>query len=150
MKKLIYLISFLSISFALSAQDYKGSERVDREKKWNDEYASGMFKSANGNIFIMEDHEGAIGYSNIFNWLQGRAPGFSLVYSRTGTPVPFLRGRQAQIFVDEMAIHPLFSSSFPVSEIAMVKIINSPFAGSVNNRPAIAIYTHKVMPGDEE
>jgi hypothetical protein len=82
-------------------------------------------------------------------WLQGRVAGLQIYYTRYGIAVPFVRNSRASIFVDEMPVDPGFLNDLPVTDIAMIKIINQAFVGAVGNGGGgtIAIYTIK---GDDE
>ena len=147
MKKILIIATLFTISFATIAQT-----RVSRPKSkteiLNDQYASGMFKSADGTVFDIEN-ENVQAYFNILDWLEGRVAGLQVFVSRSGIRVPVIRGSVAAIYVDEMRLDPSFLNTLSVNDIAMIKVIKGPFAGAVGNGGGgvIAIYTLK---GEEE
>ncbi len=150
MKKILIITALFTISFATFAQT-----RVSRPKSQkeilNDEYASGMFKSADGTIFDIEN-ENVQAYFNILDWLDGRIAGLQVFVSRSGIRVPVIRGSVATIYVDEMRTDASMLNSLSVHDIAMVKIIKGPFAGAIGNGGGgvIAIYTWKGEEDEEE
>ena len=145
MKKIFQTLLATFISLSLIGQTYSGTARYN---ELNEKYANGSFKAAEGTILDVENEVSAAGYINILNWLQGRVAGLQVYTSRTGTPVPYIRGSRARIFVDEMQMDASFLNSLPVSDIAMIKVIRAPFAGAFGNSSAIAIYT--IQPEEEE
>ena len=149
MKKILLIIMISITGFAISAQTYRGQSRTDPSEILNEKYCTGLFKSAHGTIIDVQNEVSTGGYLNILDWLQGRVAGLQIYTYRNGTRVPFIRGTRASIFVDEMQMDANFLNVLPVSEIAMIKVIKTPFAGSFGNRSAIAIY--RIEPeGDEE
>jgi hypothetical protein len=117
----------------------------------NEQYASGIFKDAEGTIIDVEK-ENVQAYFNILDWLNGRVAGLQIYITRTGTRVPVIRGSAATIFVDEMRMDASFLNSLSVNDIAMIKVIKGPFAGAVGNggRGTIAIYTIRNEEEEEE
>lgn len=147
MKKVLIISALFTISFAAFTQT-----RVSRPKSQteilNDQYASGMFKSADGTVFDIEN-ENVQAYFNILDWLEGRVAGLQVFVSRSGVRVPVIRQSIATIYVDEMRMDASFLNSLSVHDIAMIKVIKGPFAGAIGNGGGgvIAIYTLK---GEEE
>ena len=84
---------------------------------------------------------------NILDWMKGRVAGLRIYKLSNGTSIPFIRGSQAMIFLDEIPITAGLMNTINTSDIAMIKVFKSNFAGSFGNSPAIAIYTFKA---DEE
>ncbi|ANF52284.1 hypothetical protein A0O34_17940 [Chryseobacterium glaciei] len=119
-------------------------QRKDKTKKLNSELSSGLFRSANEQIFDFVNDPQAQGSTNILQWLQGRVAGLQ-IQSQNGTSTPYLRGSKIGIYLDEMAIEADQISSLSVSDIAMVKVIKGFFAGGFGggNGGAIAIYTRR-------
>ena len=92
---------------------------------------------------------GAVSYTNILDWLQGRVASLQ-VYNFRGTKIPFLRNRPATIFVDEVRVDYSVLNMIAVPDIALIKVVPNAFALGVNTSGgAIAIYT-KRGEGDEE
>jgi len=146
MKK-IFLITGLTVASLIGISQTQVSNK-SRSEVLNDEYTTGLFKTAHGTIFDMEN-ENAQAYFNILDWLEGRVAGLQVFVSRNGARIPVIRGSMATIFVDEMRMDATFLNSISTSDIAMIKVIKGPFAGAVGNGGggAIAIYTFK---GEEE
>ena len=148
MKKISLIILIAISGLAVSGQSYRGQKQMGPEEKLNEKYCTGLFKSAHGTIFDIQNEPSASGYQNILDWLQGRVAGLQIYTYRNGTRVPYIRGNQATIFVDEMQMDARLFSSMPFNDIAMIKVIKTPFAGSFGNKSAIAIYT--IETEDEE
>jgi len=150
MKKII-LSAFVSIlSLVMMAQRYAGKNYISPQEKLNNEYCSGLFKTADGTVIdLQNDNKSANSYINILDWLQGRVAGLQIYHTRYGTPIPFIRNTRASVFVDEIPVDAGFLNMVSVSDIAMIKIIKQPFAGAIGNGGGgtIAIYTLK---GDDE
>lgn len=149
MKKILasLIVSFLSVSSF--AQKYSGTAPQNNiEQKLNNEYCSGMFKSADGQILDVASNLTTNAYFNILDWLEGRVAGVQIYKSATGVSIPLIRGTVPGIYVDEMPVSLSFLNSLPVFDIAIIKIIRTPFLGGFNGSGgAIAIYTIKA---DEE
>jgi len=149
MKKTILTAIASVLSVVLIAQSYRGQANKSYFDKLNDRYSSGIFKSTQGTILdLTGDNTTAIAYPNILDWMQGRVAGLQVYTFRSGTRIPFIRGHQAQIYIDEMPVSAGFLNALSSVDIAMIKVIKGPFAGSFGNGGGvIAIYTFK---GDEE
>ena len=148
MKKIFLIILIAITGSSVFAQSYRGQTQKSPEDKLNEKYCTGLFKSAHGTIFDIQNEPSAAGYLNILDWLQGRVAGLQIYTHRSGTRVPYIRGNAATIFVDEMQMDPRLFNSIPFNDIAMIKVIKTSFAGSFGNRSAVAIYT--IEPEDEE
>lgn len=117
-------------------------KKADPKEELNKQLSSGMFTSMNSTIFdFVNEDQHAIGSSNILDWLQGRAAGLTFQRNNSGVNVPYIRGQQAKLYLDEVQTDPTMIANLPISNIAMVKIIKE--SGLVGN--AVAIYT---MRGD--
>jgi hypothetical protein len=93
----------------------------------------------------------ATSYQNILDWLEGRVAGLQVYKTRSNVSIPFIRNSVAGIYVDEMYVDPSFLVSFPVTDIAMIKIIKGPFVGGYNSPGGvIAIYTVRGEDDEEE
>jgi len=149
MKKILLILLITITGITAFAQTYRGQSQKSQEDILNEKYCTGLFKSAHGTIIDVQNEISTGGYLNILDWLQGRVAGLQVNTYSNGTRVPFIRGTRASIFVDEMQMDANYLNSLPVADIAMIKIIKTPFAGSFGNRSAIAIYTIEPE-GDEE
>ncbi|GAA4153425.1 Plug domain-containing protein [Chryseobacterium ginsenosidimutans] len=115
-------------------------KKKDPKEELDKQLSSGMFSSINSTIFdFVNEDQHAIGSSNIFDWLQGRAAGLTFQRDNSGVNVPYIRGKQAKLYLDEVPTDPTMITSLPISNIAMVKIIKE--SGLIGN--AVAIYTMK-------
>jgi len=147
MKKILLIAALFTTTLGVTAQTHVRNSK-SQIQILNDKYASGMFKSAEGTIFDIEN-ENVQAYFNILDWLEGRVAGLQVYVSRSGVRVPVIRGSVASIYVDEMRMDASFLNSLSVNDIAMIKVIKGPFAGAIGNGGGgtIAIYTLK---GDDE
>ena len=149
MKKYLVLVTIMLAAFTVSAQKYNGSSAtILAEQKLNDEYCTGMFKSADGVIFDIANNVTTSSYLNILNWLPGRVAGLQIYRTASGISIPVIRGNITAVYVDEMPVTLSFLDTLNVNDIAIVKIIKTPFLGGFNGAGgAIAIYT---IGGEEE
>jgi len=112
----------------------KADPKEDLDKK----LSTGMFSSMNSTIFdFVNEDQHAENSTNILDWLQGRAAGLTFQRNNSGINVPYIRGQQAKLYLDEVQTDPSMISSLPVTNIAMVKILKG--AGLIGD--AVAIYT---------
>ena len=143
----------LILLVCLSTLAVLGQKRIapkSPEEKLNEEYCSGLFKMEDGIIFdLLSDNTTVNSYFNILDWLEGRVAGLQVFTLRNGVRIPVIRGQQATVYVDEVPVSPDFLNSLPVTDIAMIKVIKTPFLGGFNGSGgAIAIYTTDT--GDDE
>lgn len=118
--------------------------KKEKTKKLNEELSSPLFRSINEQVFdLVNDNKEAQTSFNILAWLQSRVGGLQINFEQ-GSYVPYLRDIKADIYLNEMKVNAAQISNFPVSSIAMVKVIKGMFLGSFSNGGgAILIYTHK-------
>ena len=151
MKKILLITALFTIGFSSIAQISLSRNSKSHNEKLNEQYASGMFKSAEGTIIDVEN-ENVQAYFNILDWLNGRVAGLQVFITRSGVRVPVIRGSIATIYVDEMRMDAPFLDAFSVNDIAMIKVIKGPFAGAIGNGGGgvVAIYTIKADDEEEE
>ena len=153
MKKLFFIIIVLAFSISGFSQK-RVAQFKTKEEVLNETYCSGMFNTLHAVYFdFMDDgvNASAMGYQNILDWLQGRVAGLRIITTRNNLRIPVIRNQRAGVYVDEMWMGYDFLSMFPISDIAMVKIIKGPFAGGWGGAGgAIAIYTIRGETEDEE
>jgi TonB-dependent Receptor Plug Domain len=139
------------LTLSLSAQSYKGAVKQQTpEEKLNELYCSGMFKSTDGTILDITSNANvsARTYSNILDWLPGRVAGLQVYTTRMGVSIPLIRGSVPGIYVDEIPVAASYLNMLNAADIAMIKVIKTPFYGGFNGGGgAIAIYTLK---GEDE
>ncbi|WP_079242350.1 hypothetical protein [Chryseobacterium indologenes] len=115
-------------------------KKKDAKADLDKQLSSGMFSSVNSTVFdFVNEDQHTSGYTNILDWLQGKAAGLTFQRNNSGANVPYIRGQQAKLFLDEIATDPTMISTLPINNIAMVKIIKG--SGLVGD--AVAIYTMK-------
>ena len=149
MKKIL-LTAFVAGSSIISFCQTKINNQ-SAEQRLNEQYCTGLFKSANGTILDLENSPVAGAYSNILDWLESRVAGLKVKKTRSGIRIPYIRNQVASIFVDEQQVNASYLNSLPASDIAMIKVIRSPFFGGSNSGVgAICIYTFGVEPDEEE
>jgi TonB-dependent Receptor Plug Domain len=143
MKSLLIILVAGLLSLSASSQVNKvSSGSKSLEQQLNEEYCTGLFKTTEGTILDVASSNSVKGYMNILDWLQGRVAGLQIYTSRTGTSIPVIRGSVPGIYVDEISVSASYLNMINVNDIAMVKIIKTPFFGGFNGSGgAIAIYT---------
>src|SRR6187397_1460080 len=151
MKKIFLITTLFTIGISAFTQVNLSKTPNSRKEILNEQYASGLFKNAEGTIIDVEN-ENVQGYLNILDWLNGRVAGLQIYLTRSGIRVPVIRGSAATIFVDEMRMDPSYLNFLSVNDIAMIKVIKGPFAGAIGNGGGgtIAIYTIRADDEEEE
>ena len=152
MKNLFLTIFIILLTTAAFTQkQYRPAPVMTKAQELNERYTSGMFSVPDATYFDFMDETLATtanGYINILDWLQGRVAGLQ-VYHYRNMRIPVIRNARAAVFIDEMRIDPSDLVLLPVHDIAMIKVIKTPFLGSWGAPGgAIAIYTKDG--GDEE
>jgi len=150
MKKILLITTLFTIGFSAVAQVNLSKSPNSRKEILNEQYASSLFKNAEGTIIDVEN-ENVQGYLNILDWLNGRVAGLQIFVTRSGIRVPVIRGSAATIFVDEMRMDPSYLNFISVNDIGMIKVIKGPFAGAIGNGGGgtIAIYTLRADDDEE-
>ena len=148
MKKILLSV-FLAMSSIMAFSQVQINNQ-SAEQKLNEQYCTGLFKSTPGTILDLENSPAAGAYSNILDWLESRVAGLKVYKKRSGVRIPYIRNQAASIFVDEQQVNAGYLNSLPASDIAMIKVIRSPFFGGSNaGAGAIAIYTFGADVDDE-
>ena len=150
MKKFLFITMVLVFSIPAFSQK-KLTPFKTKEEVLNETYCSGLFNTPDADYFYFSDdriNSSAMSYLNILDWLQGRVAGLRIYTTRNNLRIPFIRNQRASVYVNEMQVDYDFLNMLPASDIAMIKIIKSPFAGGWGGSGgAIAIY---IFRGDEE
>ncbi len=108
-------------------------------QQFNEQYVSGLFRSADERVLSIMDDPTAIGSINILNYLQGRVAGLQI--SPTGSAM--WRGGPVAFFMDEMRVSAQQIASIPMTDIAIVKAYPPPFFGAPGGGGGVAIYTRR-------
>ena len=151
MKKIFLITTLFTIGISAFTQVNLSKTPNSRKEILNEQYASSLFKNAEGTIIDVEN-ETVQGYLNILDWLNGRVAGLQIFVTRSGIRVPVIRGSAATIFVDEIQMDPSYLNFISVNDIGMIKVIKGPFAGAIGNGGGgtIAIYTIRADDDEEE
>src|SRR5207247_516250 len=152
MKKILLIAAMSFVLIWANAQTYVGKNSRTIEQKLNDEYCSGLFKSADGTVFDIASDNTVKSYLNILDFLQGRVAGLQINHQKDGTAIPIIRNQRAGIYLDELPVSAGTLNMLSSADIAMIKVIKGPFVGGFGNGPGgvIAIYTLKGDGEDEE
>jgi hypothetical protein len=110
-----------------------------RAQQFNEEYVSGLFKSGNERLISILDDPSAIGFTNVFSYLQGRVAGLQITPSGAAR----WRGSRVTFFLDEVRTSAQQIANIPMADIAIVKAFPPPFLGAPGGGAAIAVYTRR-------
>ncbi len=119
------------------------STTKSKAQQFDEQYATGLFQSANERLISILDDPTAQASPNLFTYLQGRVAGLQI------TPVGFSggaalwRGGPVSFFMDEMRVSAQQIANIPMTDIAIVKAYPPPFMGSFGGGAAIAVYTRR-------
>jgi hypothetical protein len=108
-------------------------------QQFNEQHVTGLFRSADERLISVMDDPNAVGFMNIFNYLQGRIAGLQI--SPTGAAS--WRGGPVTFFLDEVRVSAQQIGGIPMPDIAIVKAYPSPFFGAAGGGSAVAIYTRR-------
>jgi len=114
-------------------------------QQFNEAYSSGLFQSADERIISIMDNPNALGFTNIFSYLQGRVAGLQMFSTGFSSGVAMWRGAPVTFFLDEIRVSPQQIASIPMADIAIVKAYPPPFFGAPGGAAGggIAIYTRR-------
>ncbi|HVG15233.1 MAG TPA: hypothetical protein VM935_09735 [Chitinophagaceae bacterium] len=112
-------------------------------QQFNEEYVTGLFRSGDERLLSIMDDQGAMGFTNIFSYLQGRVAGLQIAQAGFNGGAARWRGSPVTFFVDEMRASAQQVSTMPMTDIAIVKAYPPPFIGAIGGGGAIAIYTRR-------
>lgn len=110
-----------------------------RAQQFNEEYVSGLFRSGDERLIAIMDDPSAFGFTNVFNYLQGRVAGLQIAPTGAAT----WRGSQVTFFLDEVRVSAQQIANIPMPDIAIVKAYPPPFIGAAGGGAGIAIYTRR-------
>jgi hypothetical protein len=148
MKKLLPVFVLTLMTTIASAQVYRAAVYHTRfEDALNSRFCKGLFESTHGTILDIRSETSVNGYQNILNWMQGRIAGLQVYNNKANIPYAVIRGGMPGVFIDEMPVDYSLLNTLNVHDIAIIKVIKTPFLGGFNGgHGAIAIYTRR---GDE-
>lgn len=140
--------------------------RKSKEEMFNEKYATDLYKREDEKIISGFENFTMIGYTTVLDYLNDRIPGLRILQT-TVKPSPYLftmneektdiennlktywtfayrSSNEANLFIDEILVEPEQLISFPMSDIAIIKIIPPPFIGGWGSNPfAILIYSNR-------
>ena len=112
-------------------------------EQFNDEYATGLFKSMNERIFSVLDDATAMDYQSVLTYLQGRVAGLQISQNYSGGRAIW-RGSPVSFFIDEFRTDAQQVNTLSMSNVAIIKVFPPPFFGaSGGSGGAIAVYTRR-------
>ncbi|MDI3318340.1 hypothetical protein [Pinibacter soli] len=107
-------------------------------------YTSGLFSHGDSYQFDLINDPASGAYGDIFSYLQGRIAGLQINTTSFPTTFKWRGGGGVGLFLDEIHTDVEMLQTFPVSDIAYVKVFRPPFMGGFGgSNGAIAIYTRK-------
>jgi len=112
-------------------------------QQFEDEYVSGLFRSANERVVSILEDPNANSYTNIFTYLQSRIAGLQITPLGMDGGAARWRGRPVTFFMDEVRVSSQQAASIPMIDIAIVKAFPPPFFGAPGGGGAVAIYTRR-------
>jgi hypothetical protein len=112
-------------------------------QQFNEQYVSGLFRSADERLVSIMDDPSALGFRDIFSYLQGRVAGLQITPVGFNGGVARWRGSPVTFFLDEVRVSAQQIANIPMPDIAIVKAYPPPFLGAAGGGGAIAIYTRR-------
>ena len=119
------------------------STAKSRGEQFNQDFVSGLFRSADERLISVMDDPSAVGFRNIFSYLQGRVAGLQIGESGFNGGVASWRGSRVAFFLDEVRVSAQQIANIPVTDISIVKAYPPPFLGASGAGAGIAIYTRR-------
>lgn len=140
--------------------------RKSKEEMFNEKYATDLYKREDEKIISGFENFTMIGYTTVLDYLNDRIPGlmisestvrpsknlFSMGESRTDNTgnektywsFAYRSSNEVNLYIDEILVDAEQFISFPMSDIAIIKIIPPPFIGGWGSNPfAILIYSNR-------
>jgi hypothetical protein len=108
-------------------------------QQFNEEHVSGLFRSGDERLITIMDDPSAMGFTNVFNYLQGRVAGLQI----TPNGVARWRAGPVTFFLDEVRVSSQQIANIPMTDIAIVKAYPPPFIGASGGSGGVAIYTRR-------
>ena len=112
-------------------------------QQFNDQYVSGLFRSSDERLVSIMDDPGALGFSNIFSYLQGRIAGLQITPAGFNGGLARWRNSPVTFFLDEVRVSAQQVANVAMADIAIVKAYPPPFLGAAGGAGAVAIYTRR-------
>lgn len=112
-------------------------------QQFNEEYVSGLFRTGDERVISLLDDPAAVGFSNIFIYLQGRVAGLQMTPSGFNGGMATWRGSPVTFFLDEVRVPAQQVANIPITDIALVKAFPPPFLAATGGGGAVAIYTRR-------
>lgn len=140
--------------------------RKSKEEIFNEKYSSDLYKREDEKIISGFENFTMMGYSTVLDYLNDRIPGLRVLQStvkpskylftmsdsktnneeneKTYWSFAYRSSNEANLFIDEHLVEAEQFINFPMSDIAIIKIIPPPFIGGWGSNPfAILIYSNR-------
>ena len=134
--------SFAGQGIELQAVVVTGTTKSPAQQ-FDEEYVSGLFQSGNERLISIMDDPHALGFSDIFTFLQGRIAGLQIAPGGFYGATARWRGSPVTFFINEMRVSAQDVANIPISDIAIVKAYPPPFMGAPGSGGGLAIYTRR-------
>ena len=108
-------------------------------QQFNEKNVSSLFRSGDERLISIMDDPSAMGFTNVFNYLQGRVAGLQIAPSGGAR----WRGGPVTFFLDEIRVSAQQIANMPMTDIAIVKTYPPPFIGAPGGGAGVAIYTRR-------
>ena len=115
-------------------------------QQFNEKHVRGLFRSGDERLISIMDDPAALGFNNVFSFLQSRVAGLQISPTGVNGGVATWRGGPVTFFMDEIRVSAQQIASIPMTDVAIVKAYPPPFLGAPGGGGAVAIYTRR---GDE-
>ncbi|RYZ48406.1 MAG: hypothetical protein EOO14_22170 [Chitinophagaceae bacterium] len=113
------------------------STTKSRAQQFNEEYATGLFQSANERLINVLDDPSAQASPNLFTYLQGRVAGLQITPAGFGGGAALWRNGPVSFFMDEMRVSAQQIANIPMTDIAIVKPIHRPLWAVLEGVPPL-------------
>ncbi|MBC7868214.1 MAG: hypothetical protein H7X88_11830 [Gloeobacteraceae cyanobacterium ES-bin-316] len=120
-------------------------KKISVADKLDKEYASGLFSGGNSRIFAVEDDPFAKSAFSVLDYLRGKVAGLQISTDGQQGGSITRRGSETSLFLNETNTDISLLQSTPMSDVALIKVFDPPFFGSVGGGAggAVAVYTKK-------
>lgn len=120
-------------------------KKKSRVEELEERYVNSYFAGGYALQFDLTDGPLPNPHQDALTYLRSRVPGLSIAYN-LGEPVgAFRREGRVSLYLNEVSVDAAMLKTFPLSDIAYIKVFNPPFVASGNGEKggAISIYLRK-------
>ncbi|HZH95019.1 MAG TPA: hypothetical protein VEY06_04000, partial [Flavisolibacter sp.] len=112
-------------------------------EQFNEEHVRGLFRSGDERLLSIMDDPSALGFPNIFSYLQGRVAGLQVAQGGFNGGAARWRGSRVSFFLDEVRVSAQQIATIPMTDIAIIKAYPPPFMGAAGGGGGVAVYTRR-------